>query len=317
MKEGILHYRTELLSGEPGAEQRLVLAATSAFDLLLAPLTTAIEGKSQLIIIPDASAFLIPFDSLVMSTGPDTGKYVIERYAVTYHMSLGHLTRTVEPARHQTEKPRTVLLVGNPTFPTPVPSAGPQERAVLVPLAGAQREIERIREIVGPMNLSVYMGDEARKDRFQERLRQTTIAHFATHGVLNERYPWASYLALAGENGHLLLDELPRTPLVADLVVLSACETGRGRILAGEGVWGFQSQFLSAGAKNVVGTLWRVEDESTAEFMKEFYRQMGPELINYPHALRTAKLKLLHSQKWHHPYYWAPFVLYGESPFSK
>jgi len=121
----------------------------------------------------------------------------------------------------------------------------------------------------------------------------------------------------AGENGHLQLDELPRTPIVAELVVLSACETGRGRILAGEGVWGFQSQFLSAGAKNVVGTLWRVEDESTAEFMEEFYREMGPELTDYAHALRASKLKLLHSGKWHHPYYWAPFVLYGEAPTSK
>jgi CHAT domain-containing protein len=118
-----------------------------------------------------------------------------------------------------------------------------------------------------------------------------------------------SYIALAGENGNLLLDEVPRIPITADLVVLSACDTGRGRILAGEGVWGFQSQFLSAGAKNVVGTLWRVEDESTAEFMEEFYK--GPDLKEYANALRTAKLKLLRSEKWHRPYYWAPFVLYG------
>ena len=163
-------------------------------------------------------------------------------------------------------------------------------------------------------NVVIYVGDNARKERFQEQLSKATIAHFATHGVLNERYPWASYMALTGENGHLFLDELPRTPITADLVVLSACETGRGRILAGEGVWGFQSQFLSAGAKNVVGTLWRVEDESTAEFMEEFYRDMGSQPKGYADALRAAKLKLLHSDKWHHPYYWAPFVLYGEAP---
>lgn len=316
VKAGILHYRTELLSSESGADQRLDQAARKAFNLLLAPLTTAIEGKSQLIIIPDASAFLIPFEALVMSSGADAGKFVIEKYSVTYHVSLGGLIRNGEPSRHDAEKVRTVLLVGNPTFPPSASSADSQERAELAPLAGAQREIERIREVVGSTNLSVYMGDDARKDRFQERLRQTTIAHFATHGVLNERYPWASYLALAGENGHLQLAELPRTPIVADLVVLSACETGRGRILAGEGVWGFQSQFLGAGAKNVVGTLWRVEDESTAEFMEEFYREMGPGLSGYANALRASKLKLIHSGKWHHPYYWAPFILYGEAPRS-
>lgn len=316
VQAGVLHYRSELLSGEPGSEHRLERAAIEAFDMLLGPLTSAIEGKTHLIIVPDASAFLIPFEALVISKGPDTGKYVIERYLVTYHMSLGHLIRNTETPTHQTEKARTVLLVGNPTFPPPVSSAGPQERAELVPLAGAQREIERIREVVAPTNLSVYMGDEARKERFQEQLRHTTVAHFATHGVLNERYPWSSYIALAGENGHLLLDELPRTPITADLVVLSACETGRGRILAGEGVWGFQSQFLSAGAKNVVASLWRVEDESTAEFIGEFYKEMGPELKRYANALRAAKLRLLRSDKWHHPYYWAPFVLYGQSPTS-
>ena len=314
VQAGILRYRTELLSGEPGFEQRLGQAATATFDLLLGSLTSAIEGKTHLIIIPDGSAFLIPFEALVISTGPDTGKYVIERYSVTYHMSLGGLLTSGERLRPQAETARTILLVGNPTFPVPVSSAGPQDRAELVPLAGAQREIERISEVVGPTNLSVYTGGEARKERFQERLRQTTIAHFATHGVLNERYPWLSYLALTGENSHLQLDEIPRTPLVADLVVLSACETARGRILAGEGVWGFQSQFLSAGAKNVVGTLWRVEDQSTAEFMEEFYREMGSESTGYVHALRAAKLKLIRSEKWHHPYYWAPFVLYGEAP---
>ena len=194
VKRAILHYRTELLSGEPGSEQRLGQASTAAFDLLLGPLTSAIDGKTHLIIIPDASAFLIPFEALVISTGPDAGKYVIERYSVTYHMSLGHLIRNGKPATHETQKARTVLLVGNPTFPPSVSSAVHKRAAELVPLAGAQREIERIREVVGPTNLSVYTGDEARKDRFQERLRQTTIAHFATHGVLNERYPWASIL---------------------------------------------------------------------------------------------------------------------------
>jgi CHAT domain-containing protein len=317
VKAQILHYRTALLSEESGSDARLKTTATEAFDVLLGPLSSAIEGKTHLVIIPDASAFLIPFEALVISKGPDTGKYVIERYSVSYHMSLGHLAQSTDTPIHPAGSERTVLLVGNPTFPQQVFSATAQERIELVPLAGAQREIERIRDVLGTINVTVYMGDDARKERFQEQLRHTTVAHFATHGVLNERYPWASYIALAGENGNLLLDELPRTPITADLVVLSACETGRGRILAGEGVWGFQSQFLAAGAKNVVGTLWRVEDDSTAGFMEEFYREIGPKLTGYAHALQLAKLKLLHSDKWHHPYYWAPFVLYGQAVASR
>ena len=167
VKGGILHYRTELLSEEPGSEQRLGQASTAAFDLLLGPLTSAIDGKTYLIIIPDASSFLIPFEALVISTGPDAGKYVIERYSVTYHMSLGHLIRNGKSVTEQTQKARTVLLVGNPTFSVPVPSAVSQERAELVPLLGAQREIERIREVVGSTNLSVSLETKPEKTAFR------------------------------------------------------------------------------------------------------------------------------------------------------
>jgi len=93
--------------------------------------------------------------------------------------------------------------------------------------------------------------------------------------------------------------------------VLSACETGVGRVLGGEGVQSFASHFLAAGAKNVVVSLWRVEDRSTAELMKEFYTAMKPEFNRFGRALRIAKLKLLNDERWAHPYYWAPFVLYG------
>lgn len=317
VKAGVLRFRTELLSGEPGSDQRFAQASAAAFDLLLGPLIPHIDGKNHLIIVPDASAFLIPFEALVISNGPDTRRYVIERYSITYHMSLRHLIRAKETSIHQTEKAKIVLLVGNPTFAQPAPPTPAQERTELVPLLGAQREVERIREVVGVKNVTVYLGGDARKERVLGQLSQAAIVHFATHGVVNERYPWASYLALAGENGHLTLEEVPRTPISANLVVLSACETARGRILAGEGVWGFQAQFLAAGAKNVVATLWRVEDESTAAFMEEFYKGMGSDLKEYSNSLRAAKLRLLHTDKWSHPYYWAPFVMYGRSPVAQ
>ena len=166
---------------------------------------------------------------------------------------------------------------------------------------------------MGPTNLSVYIGDEARKDRIQERLRQTTIAHFATHGVLNERYPWASYIALAGENGHLSLDEVPRTPIVAELVVLSACETGRGPDFGWGRCLGIPIATLSAGAKNVVGRLAggrRVDCRFYGRVLQSRW---------VPSGIRTCCERLNSScfaDKWHHPYYWAPFVLYGGDEHS-
>lgn len=314
--EGILRYRTELLSTEPGSAQRLEEAARATYDLLLGPLSSMIEDKKELIIIPDGNTFLIPFEALVISQGGNAGKYLIEQQSVTYQMSLAGLLRNEEPAQPQEASRKSIMLVGNPTLPAQVSASHSEERAELAPLPGTEKEIERIRDIVGPVNVSVHTKDNATKERIQEELGQVTIAHFATHGVLNERYPWASYLAFAGQDGNLSLEEVSRNPIIADLVVLSACDTGRGRILAGEGVWGFQAQFLAAGAKSVVATLWKVEDESTAEFMGHFYREMGPQLAGYTDALRASKLKLIRSDKWNHPYYWAPFVLYGEAPME-
>jgi CHAT domain-containing protein len=97
-------------------------------------------------------------------------------------------------------------------------------------------------------------------------------------------------------------------------VVLSACETACGRLLAGEGAWGFVAQFLGSGARNVVASLWRVDDQSTANLMQGFYLAMAPGFADYGNALRSAKLQLLNGQRWRHPYFWAPFVLYGGLP---
>ena len=87
---------------------------TAVYDLLLGPLTSAIEGKKHLIIIPDASAFLIPFEALVISTGPDAGKYVIERYTVTYHMALGHLIRNGMPVTEAESEDANGFVSGEP-----------------------------------------------------------------------------------------------------------------------------------------------------------------------------------------------------------
>jgi len=129
--------------------------------------------------------------------------------------------------------------------------------------------------------------------------------------VVREQDPWNSYLAFSGRDAALTLWDVTQIPLSADLVVLSACETGRGRLLAGEGAWGFTASFLGSGARNVVASLWRVDDHSTANLMQEFYLAMAPAFSNYGSALRTAKLRLLKDQRWRHPYFWAPFVLYG------
>jgi CHAT domain-containing protein len=303
-KLAIVRLRTELLSHEPEASRRFSIVAREAFRLLVGPIMQHIADARRLTIIPDVELFSVPFEALEFPVG---GKHLIEAYTISYQMSL-HNTSGYSHEPSKVGERKNVLLIGNPTYTL--------SDQTLLPLAGAEREVESIKHILKSENVTVYSGQQASKEQVLPQLEKATVIHFATHGVVNERYPWSSYLALAGNTGKLTLDEVPKTELTADLVVLSACESGRGRILAGEGVWGFQSQFLAAGSKNVIGSLWRVEDESTAILMEEFYKGVVDRADDYADALRAAKLKLLQSERWNTPYYWAPFVLYYQ-PISQ
>jgi CHAT domain-containing protein/Tfp pilus assembly protein PilF len=165
----------------------------------------------------------------------------------------------------------------------------------------------------------VYLGREAREERVKAGdLGPYRFVHFATHGFLNEGNPKLSGLLLASEgptseeDGVLQLGEIYDLELHADLVTLSACETGRGRVAKGEGVIGLTRGFLYSGARNVLVSLWQVSDATTSELMVDFYGAMlgGTRKAD---ALRAAKLALIgrdpESAK---PYYWAPFVLIGQ-----
>src|SRR6185436_4310591 len=139
--------------------------------------------------------------------------------------------------------------------------------------------------------------------------------HLATHGVVNDEFPELSALLLAQdstaeEDGILYSGEIYGLEWNAELVTLSACETGLGKIAEGEGILGLTRGFIYAGAKNLMVSLWRVSDASTSRLMIEFYNHLLTGKTK-PDALKKAKLKLLRSKEFHHPYYWAPFVLIG------
>jgi CHAT domain-containing protein/Tfp pilus assembly protein PilF len=145
------------------------------------------------------------------------------------------------------------------------------------------------------------------------------IVHFATHGLLDAEHPDLSGLVLslvdeqgAPRDGFLRMHEIYNLRLDADLVVLSACQTALGREVRGEGLVGVTRGFLYAGARSVVASLWQVDDESTAELMKRFYRVMLQEGRGPADALRTAQVELSRQSRWAAPFYWAGFVLQGE-----
>jgi CHAT domain-containing protein len=149
-------------------------------------------------------------------------------------------------------------------------------------------------------------------------LAQYRIVHFATHGLLDDAHPELSGLVFSmvdeqgkSQNGFLELQDIYNLNLSADLVVLSACETGLGKEVRGEGLVGLTRGFMYAGAPRVVASLWNVDDEATARLMGLFYQAMERQRMSPAAALRYAQVEISKQDRWHEPYYWAGFVLQG------
>ena len=151
-------------------------------------------------------------------------------------------------------------------------------------------------------------------------LGQYRIIHFATHSVLDEKHPDLSGIVLSlydktGQplnDGYMRMRDIYNLSLPVELVVLSACRTGLGKQVRGEGLVGLTRGFMYAGARRVVASLWKVDDAATAELMTRFYQQMLKEGKTAAAALREAQLSMRQQSRWHSPYYWAGFVLQGE-----
>jgi len=190
------------------------------------------------------------------------------------------------------------------------------------PLPEAENEVSSVARIYGADRSRVFVGREAEERQFKLLASNYSAIHFATHGVLDNRQPLYSYLLLANsgesdkEDGLLEAREIMNLNLSADLVVLSACETARGRIGAGEGVIGMSWAFFVAGCRTTVVSQWEVDSASTAELMVGFFHRLkgsaGKTGTTKSNALRLAALQLMKNPRYQHPYYWAGFVVIGD-----
>jgi CHAT domain-containing protein/tetratricopeptide (TPR) repeat protein len=226
-------------------------------------------------------------------------------------------------------------LAGSPGTAVEVASravgpAGPLEQALrglravrgggLGRLPFTRREAEVIAALLPPGRALTATGFEAsREAATNPRLGEYRIVHFATHGLLNTPRPELSGVVLSlvdragrSQDGFLRLHDVYNLKLGADLIVLSGCQTALGKDLGGEGLIGLARGFMYAGARDVVASLWQVDDESTAELMKRFYRAMLKEGRRPAEALRIAQLEMARHRRWSAPFYWAGFVLQGE-----
>jgi CHAT domain-containing protein len=187
-------------------------------------------------------------------------------------------------------------------------------------LPGTRREADQILTLV-PRSQSKAAFDFAasRQTVASKELGEYRYVHFATHGFLNSLHPELSGIVLSmvdekgnPQDGFLLAHEVFNLKLAADLVVLSACRTGLGKQVRGEGLVGLTRGFMYAGAPRVVVSLWSVNDEATAELMAGFYRGMLSEKLRPAAALRAAQISLMKEVRWQSPFYWAAFTLQGE-----
>jgi CHAT domain-containing protein/tetratricopeptide (TPR) repeat protein len=199
-------------------------------------------------------------------------------------------------------------------------SRGPDGGAGIPRLPATRQEAEMILAFASRRDGIMATGfDASRETATSAEVGRYRVVHFATHGFVNSEHPELSGILLtmvnrqgAHENGFLHMHDIYNLKLSAQLVVLSACSTGLGRDIKGEGLIGLTRGFMYAGSKSVIASLWKVDDRATAELMKHFYRAMLEEGLPPAAALRAAKEAMWRQRRWSSPYFWAAFVLQGE-----
>lgn len=332
----------EMLLG-PAAEQlgdkRLLVVADGALQYVPFGALTLPEGT------PDSQV-------TAASDGPETSADerppVVLKHEIVTLPSASLLWVLHSQAARREPAPNTVAVLADPVFEKDDPrvqagAPAPQiEPAALLPdardgrplrglvrsglaggitrLMGSREEAEAIMALAPEGSGLEILGFDASRDRaMSEDLGHYQIVHFATHGVLDSQHPESSGIVLslvdeAGrqQNGFLRLRDVYNLNLPVELVVLSACDTGLGKEVKGEGLIGLTRGFMYAGASSVMASLWRVDDDATTELMKHFYKGILQDGLRPAAALREAQLRMWRQKRWRFPYFWAGFVLQGD-----
>jgi CHAT domain-containing protein/Tfp pilus assembly protein PilF len=328
----------------------LTARARSLYDTLLKPAEALIARYDRLLIIPDGPLHTLPWAALIRS--PKNGR---TQYFAEWRPSHTAVSATVyaELNRTRSKAPRDPSIIvtafGEPNYPKllknrgaakrgdeegPVGEIAPDEFAEVEephirsvarggfrfePLPESRKEVQEIASLYAPRS-AAHLGADATEEKAKSIGKDVPIIHFATHAVINERFPLDSALVLSipehpkegQDNGLLQAWEIfERMRIDADLVTLSACESGLGKEMGGEGLIGLTRAFQYAGARSVLASLWKVEDKATGELMKRFYTYLKAGKTK-DEALRSAQIDLIHSSDYSHPRDWAAFQLNGD-----
>jgi CHAT domain-containing protein len=303
-------------------------SAQRLYDHLIKPAENQLRGVDKLIIVPDGALWNLPFQAL--DRGGD--RYLLDDFAVSYAPSLSvlremrrkgaefELARQRSSSAHKTIS--DLLALGNPVLNLqPIVKNSVLRDEEFGPLPSAEREVNALGLLYGRGRSKVLVKGNATEEEVKAEAERYRLLHFATHAILDDRNPMYSRIMLARgndknlEDGQLEAWELMKFDLKAEMIVLSACQTARGRVGAGEGMIGMSWALFVAGSPTVVVSQWKVDSDRTAELMIQFHQNLLRKRGNQPamtksEALRSAALKLRRG-KYNHPFYWAGFVLIG------
>lgn len=292
--------------------------ARELYSLLLAPAAAELRGATRLILSPDSILYRLPFEALLSRGDDGRERYLVETHTLSYTPSVAVLVNL--------RRRRPDRVSAAPSFLGIAQPGGVGGPGLEGAIPHAVEEVESVGALFAPERRRLLVGAAADERSVKTApLTEFRMLHIAAHGLADERFPLRSALFVGadratGEDGVLRMGEVLELELDSDLVVLSGCETGRGRLLRSEGALGFSWAFLSAGASTVAVSLWNVNDRATSELMVAFYKQVvggpgGREPKTLAEAMALAKRTMLTSERpaYRHPYYWAPFVLIGSA----
>lgn len=280
----------------PGSANMLRSASQSLGAMVFDPLVPYLGGRKRLIVVAHDVLSIVPFQMLRSAAEP--ASYLAASYTISYAPSAS----TLRALRRARSRPRPMEFLGlAPVCDDDLPKT--------------RDEVTRIAGAFGGKATIRLAGEAKKTDLFALRTGDYRFVHFATHGLCNVADENGSALVMNGTRPSemmLYTYEIADLALDADLVVLSACETGLGVVTHGEGLLGLTRAFLCAGADSVCASLWKVDDEATSELMVRFYGHVrsGDSPVD---ALRKAQLALLDDPRWCDPVYWAAFVLVGKA----
>jgi CHAT domain-containing protein len=317
------------LRPRPGAVQKQEASLTEQLQqlhkLLIEPIADLLptDVGDHVVFIPQGELFLVPFGALK----DKDGKYLIEKHTILTAPSIEVLDLTRQQRQRvgaQGLAPlqgNDAIVVGNPTMPSVPPEPG-QPAQPLPSLPGSEQEANAIAPL---LNTKPLIGNQATKSAIKQLMPKARIIHLATHGLLDDVRGLGSAIALApdspssvptvtkggigGVDGLLTAEEILDMKLNAELAVLSACNTGRGK-LTGDGIIGLSRSLIAAGVPSVLVSLWAVPDAPTASLMTEFYQN----LQKNPDKAQALRQAMLTTMKQHpNPKNWAAFTLIGEA----